>query len=234
MNQTNTRFQNLRAIALDMDGVAMTDTFSPVIHRFVETYGGTYSAEIERNVFSRPREEAASFLKRTLQLEMTEQEVIQAYFDMRKKYIVDHPYEPVSELADFLKRMKSLGLPVLCYGGLPESFFDDHLSAYREYFVSPYYISTNDFRPGIKEIVQDVLQLDYSRVVFLDDVNTVAEEAKRLGVPFIGVPSSYPYGFQKSDMQKTGVEFLVSSVGEVTEELLDQLDHRISQGEYLV
>ncbi|KAF6625255.1 hypothetical protein MF628_005275 [Paenibacillus polymyxa] len=43
----------IRLIACDVDGILLTDTFSPVLKSLVKKAGMPYTREIERNVFSR-------------------------------------------------------------------------------------------------------------------------------------------------------------------------------------
>jgi len=52
----------LKAAAVDLDGVLVADTFSPVIKLMVESRGGTYDREIESHVFSQNRQDAARYL----------------------------------------------------------------------------------------------------------------------------------------------------------------------------
>jgi len=90
------------------------------------------------------------------------------------------------------------------------------------------YICTNDFRPGIKEITKDIYNIDYDQVLFIDDVNTVAEKAKELNVPFIGIPSCEEWSYQKSDMSQTGVNHIVKSIRDINLELLNTIDSEVA------
>ncbi|MEE4580525.1 hypothetical protein [Paenibacillus polymyxa] len=58
-------------------------------------------------------------------------------------------------------------------------------------------------------------------MLFIDDVNTVAEVARSLNVPFIGVPST---PFQYEDMNQTGVKYLLNSLKGIDAELLERID----------
>ena len=73
--------------------------------------------------------------------------------------------------------MANLDVRLVYYGGLPEEKITDEFKQYKHYFEK--YICTNDFRPGIKEIIKDFYGLEFNQVLFIDDVNTVAEVAKR-------------------------------------------------------
>jgi hypothetical protein len=98
------------------------------------------------------------------------------------------------------------------------------------FFDGVRYVCTNDFRPGIEEICTEFYNYDYRRVLFLDDVNLVGEEAKAKGAAFIGVPSSYEFGFQRQDMVKTGVKYIVSSIREVTEQMIRKINDDAEKG----
>ena len=52
--------RQIRAVALDIDGVLLSDTFSPIIKSLVEFFDGAYSREVERNVFSQNQKEASN------------------------------------------------------------------------------------------------------------------------------------------------------------------------------
>lgn len=70
--------------------------------------------------------------------------------------------------------------------------------------------------------------MDFTDVLFIDDVAKVALEAKKFDIPFIGVPSSHEWGFQKQLMQKAGVKYMVSSIEEITEDYLRLVDEDIN------
>ena len=126
---------------------------------------------------------------------------------------------------DVLQRMAELPVQLICYGGLQEPQIHPDYALCRPYFSR--YVCTNDFRPGLREIVRDHAHLQFEQVLFIDDVNTVAEEAKRLGCPFIGVPARNAWGWQYLDMQLTGVRFLVDGVKDIGLPMLQQLDRDV-------
>jgi hypothetical protein len=212
-------------IALDIDGVALYDTFSPIIYQLVKKFNGDYTSEIERNVFSQPQKKAARFLIDKLNLPILENELLEIYFQERKEYLKTHNGGIVTGLEDFLKIAKQLELPVICYGGLEKFHFEENLGILANYFDGEQYICTNDFRPGIKEIITQYYNYKYTEVLFIDDVNRVAEEAKSLNVPFIGIPSNFEHGFQRQDMIKFGVKYILDSIAEVNYNLLVELDY---------
>ncbi len=213
----------LKLAALDIDGVLLNDTFSPVMKILVESLGGVYSRDIERNVFSRKRDDAASYIIDVLKLNYTNEEIIKIYFELRDDYIKRNGSGLNEGAAGILELLKSVGLQAVCYGGLPESYFQKEMKGYTRYFDQ--YICTDEFRPGIKEITIDIMHLEYNQALFIDDVNTVAESAKLLNVPFIGMPSSLAWGYQKKDMEKTGVKYMVSSLKEIDRKLIEKIDN---------
>lgn len=217
----------IKLVALNIDGVAIPDTFSPVIHTLVNHFDGEYTRDIERNVFSQKQEKAAEYLIEKLRLTLSIPELIKLYFEQRDSYLRENPIHPVAGLKIFLKDLKELDLQIICYGGLDISHFHKEMGAFVDYFDGQRYICTNDFRPGMREIVRDYHGMEYENVLFIDDVNRVAEEAKSLNIPFIGIPSSFAYGYQKSDMEETGVKYIVSSIHDVDKQLILKIDKEI-------
>lgn len=218
--------KTLKMVALDIDGVALKDTFSPIIYSLTMKWGHKYTAEIERNVFSQPQKKAARYLIDAFGLSYDEKELLDIYFAERKKFLETNDGGIVEGLEDFLKLCKNLNLPIICYGGLEKDHFNEKLGRLTSYFDGEKYICTNDFRPGIKEIVTKYYTYNYSEVLFIDDVNKVAEEAKALNVPFIGVPSDFEFGFQRQGMIETGVKYMVKSVKDISLSLLNEVDEK--------
>ncbi|GAA2257596.1 HAD family hydrolase [Streptomyces amakusaensis] len=222
--------QQIRLVAVNIDGVLLNDTFSPVIHGFVERRGGRYTAEVERDVFSQPQETALRALGRAAGLDRPVSELREAYFREREVYLEGDPVRLLDGAVDLLLRLRSLGLRTICYGGLDRSHFDRFLGAWSHLFDEPRYICTNGFRPGIAEITVDLFGLGYDQVLFIDDVARVAEEAKKLGVAFIGHPSGFEHGFQTAMMVETGVRHLVGSLAEIDEALLGTVNAEAAAG----
>ncbi|MDN3027295.1 HAD family phosphatase [Streptomyces sp. S.PB5] len=218
--------RHLRLIAVNIDGVLLNDTFSPVIHRFVVNHGGVYTAELERAVLSQPRLQAAA----AIGVAGSPQEVVEAYFLERERYLAEHPVRLVDGADRLLRRLRSLDVPLICYGGLERPHFDRHLGVYADYFDQPQYVCTDRFRPGVREIAEDAFGLRCDQVLFIDDVARVAEAARALGAAFIGHPSSYEHSFQEQLMREAGVRHLVRSLDEMDETLLWTLDSEAADG----
>ncbi|MFE2219737.1 HAD family phosphatase [Streptomyces canus] len=218
--------RHLRLVAVNIDGVLLNDTFSPVIHRFVVSRGGVYTAQLERAVFSQSQLAAAAAIGG----EGTPEEVLEEYFREREEYLEDHPVRVLDGADRLLERLRGLGVSLICYGGLERSHFDRHLAEYAACFDEPQYVCTNRFRPGIQEIARDVFGLRCDQVLFIDDVARVAEAARSLGAAFIGHPSSYEHSFQEQLMREAGVRHLVRSLDEVDEPLLRTLDSEAADG----
>ncbi|MFF4800347.1 HAD family hydrolase [Streptomyces sp. NPDC001351] len=211
---------HLRLVAVNIDGVLLNDTFSPVIHRFIVSRGGRYTAEVERAVLSRPRLEAAA----ATGLEGTPEELARAYFRERDEYLREHPLRVQPGAGALLAVLRDLGVRVVCYGGLDRSHFDAHLEAYAGFFDDPVYVCTDAVRPGIREIAEDVFGLRCDEALFIDDAASVAEAAQALGAPFIGCPTDYEHSFQEQLMRRAGVRHVVPSLEAIDEGLLRTVD----------
>ncbi|MEU8698987.1 HAD family phosphatase [Streptomyces sp. NPDC048680] len=218
------RLRQIRLAALNIDGVLLNDTFSPVIHRFITEHGGLYDAGVEQEIFSQPQLDASRALGAAAGLDWPAEKVREAYFELREAYIEDHPVRLLDGVEDLLLRLRSLGVSTVCYGGLSRPHFDRHLGRFAELFDGPKYVCTNDFRPGVREITTHVFGLAFDEVVFVDDVARVAQEAQELGAAFVGHPSDFAHGFQRSLMRALGVRHLVSSLDAITHDLLHTID----------
>lgn len=226
--------KKLKVIACDIDGVLLEDTFSPVLYSLAEKFGYPYTRELERNMFSRPREESLQYVLKNVMTSSAnnklgkENNLIKYYFSERKKYMSKNPSGPIDGALEFLQRMAQLDIELICYGGLEEKDIVADFSPCMQYFSE--YICTNDFRPGLKEITKDKKKIDYNQILFIDDVNTVAEAAKSLNIPFIGIPANHSWGYQREDMENTGVKYLVSSVREIDKNMIYKIDQDIAEG----
>ncbi|NLW46562.1 MAG: HAD family hydrolase [Firmicutes bacterium] len=218
----------IKLIAINIDGVLLEDTFSPIIYNFVTKYGIKYTQEIEKNIFSRPQKEAAEFAIKIFGETIDIDHLIKSYFFEREKYLKIHGCRVNEGVPEFIKLVSTLNVNLVYYGGLQEEKIVDDFKEYKDYFER--YICTNDFRPGIKEITKDIYGFEYNQVLFIDDVNTVAEVAKANNVPFIGIPSKFPWGFQRQDMIKTKVRYLLSSIKEINIDLLEKIDYEALNG----
>ncbi|MGW8444266.1 HAD family hydrolase [Paenibacillus sp. S33] len=209
----------IRLIACDVDGILLTDTFSPVQKSLVKKAGMPYTREIERNVFSRQRSEAVAYLKQLFRVSSSEADSLRDFFGERDNYMANHDSGLIDGALAFLNLLSTQNVRLVCYGGLAEEKLLSHFKYCKPFFET--YICTNDFRPGIKEITRDIYGLEYHEVLFIDNVNTVAEVAKSLNAPFIGVPST---PFQYEDMKQTGVKYLLNSLKGIDAELLERID----------
>ncbi|MEU8518050.1 HAD family phosphatase [Streptomyces sp. NBC_01216] len=224
--------EHLRRISLaavNIDGVLLNDTFSPVIHHFVTSRGGYYDAGVEREVFSRNRLAAAAALGAAAGLSWSPEEVLAAYFEERAAYLSRHPVRPLDGATALLHRLRALGLRTVCYGGLDRSHFDRHLGEWKELFDGPGYVCTDAFRPGVREIIAES-GLRNDQVLFIDDVARVGEAARDLDVPFVGHPGDFAHGFQASLMREAGVRHVVRSLDEIDEPLLRTVDAEAADG----
>jgi phosphoglycolate phosphatase-like HAD superfamily hydrolase len=213
--------KTIKLIAIDMDGVLLEDTFSPIIRNFVSKYSLEYTRELEGNIFSRSQKEAAEYLAKILSIDSNT--LLKGYFEERDQYLKTHGCNVNEGVPELLELLTTLDVRLIYYGGLSEAKISDDFQKYRHYFDR--YICTNDFRPGIKEITKDIYRLEFNQVLFIDDVNIVAEVAKINNVPFIGIPSNFSWGFQRQDMIATKVKYLLNSVKEIDIELLDRIDY---------
>ncbi|MEU8928416.1 HAD family phosphatase [Streptomyces sp. NPDC048409] len=213
------RLRTLALAAVNIDGVLLNDTFSPLIHRFVTRRGGVYSADVERSVFSQRQADAGRAMAAAVPQELTGEEALAAYFEERTAYLADHPVEVTEGAGALLGRLRAAGLDVVCYGGLAKSHFDEHLGGYADLFTPPHYICTNDVRPGLREIAAH-FGLECGQVLFIDDVARVAEAARALGAPFIGRPSRFEHSHQAELMRQAGARHLVDGLDEIDDALL--------------
>ncbi|MEU2420962.1 HAD family phosphatase [Streptomyces sp. NPDC007851] len=222
--------RTLRLAAVNIDGVLLNDSFSPVLHRLVLKYGGAYTRELEQRLFSQSRLAAARVLLAETGAAVSEQEAIADYFAEREDHLRAHPVHTLDGAEELLHRLRALGLDVICYGGLGEDHFRRHLGAWEHLFTAPHYICTDDFRPGIREITRDHFGLDFHQVLFIDDVARFAGHARELDVPFIGHPSTFEHGFQRELMRELGVRHLVGGLDEIDEQRLRTLDREAGLG----
>lgn len=223
------RFAHLKLVCLNIDGVLLPDSFTPVIHRLLAKHGVEYTGELERLILSQPRLVAGSILASATRQPWTWQEAVAAYFVERTAYLAEHPITVANGARELLELLRRKEARVICYGGLDRAHFDAHLGDLAGYFAAPEYLSTDEIRPGIREIV-DRFGCRYDEALFVDDVNRFAEFAKHYGVAFAGLPSDYPHSFQREHMKLTGVRHLVGGLTEITDDLLDRLDAESAAG----
>ncbi len=219
---------HVRLVAVNIDGVLLNDSFGPVIRRLVESRGGAYGPELEQALLSQSQMVAARAAAEVLG--GSAEELLAAYFEERERYVAEHPVRVLPGAQELLERLRGLGVSTVCYGGLERKHFDRYLGHLAGLFDAPGYVCTNDFRPGIREITEDVFGLRLDQVAFIDDVARVAEAARDLGVAFIGHPSDYQDGFQRPLMERAGARHVVRSLGEIEEKLLRRVDAEAATG----
>lgn len=230
--------ETIKLIAVDLDGPLLVDTFSPILHQLCRDYYRIdYTRELERRTFSRARSEVVAYIRELVQASMSEEEKamsveqsLDSYFAYRAEYMRTNPSGMKPEVPAFLDLVAGMDVTLVCYGGLAETYMRESLGPYAERFER--YVCTNDFRPGVREIVEDIYQVDARQALFIDDVNFVAEHAKALGVPLIGIPSDEPWSWQKRDMRETGVRYLVGSLAEVDRAMLEAIDRDAAMGRF--
>lgn len=222
----------IRLVALDSDGVLLNDTYSPVIERFVTKHGGEYTAAVERGVWGSPQLAAGQNMALACRLPLTGKETIAAFFLERDEYLKEHPIEVMPGADQLLATLRAAGVRVTCYGGRNREYtFDKYLGHLSEFFDEEIpYVDVNDFRPGTKEIVRDIFGYQFDEVVFVDDINRVAEVTKALGAGFIGVPASMPHNFQRAEMAATGVRYTVDDIRQIDVALLQKVDEELAAG----
>jgi phosphoglycolate phosphatase-like HAD superfamily hydrolase len=220
--------KHIKLIAVNLDGVLLKDTFSPVIRKMVMHFGNRYTHRIERNVLSRPQMEAAQYVINISKIDYSIQDLLKLFFHEREHFMEVNGNGVFEDAPVFIDLLSKQNSKLVCYGGLPCTHFNIEMKQYKNNF--DFYVCTNNFRPGLKEITREIYNLDYSQVLFIDDVNTVAETAKTMNIPFIGCPTNSQWGFQKEEMARTGVKYMVDSVGEITQEILDSVDDDASKG----
>ncbi|MEW2070001.1 HAD family phosphatase [Streptomyces sp. NPDC007346] len=219
---------SLRLAALNIDGVLLNDTFSPVIHQFIVSRGGTYTAELERSIFSQPQHIAGRLLAAAVGGGMTGEEALAAYFEERAAHVDRHPVRITPGTRQLLHRLRSAGLHTVCYGGLGKEHFDHHLGRYADLFDGPGYVCTNDIRPGLREITEDVFQLRPDQALFVDDVARVAGTARELGAAFVGHPSTFAHSHQRDLMREAGVRHVIDRLDALDDGLLRRIDREMS------
>lgn len=223
------RLTTLKLAAVNIDGVLLADTFSPLIHNFIVSRGGTYSAEVERRIFSQRRELAGRALAEAVPVPMTGQQALDAYFAERDAYLAANPLEVTPGARALLVRLRMAGLRTICYGGLAKPHFDRYLGPYADLFDEPGYLCTDGCRPGLSEITAR-FGLRHGEVLFIDDVARVGQEAAQLGAPFIGHPSSYEHCHQAELMRQAGVRHIVGTLAEIDGALLRAVDAEAAAG----
>ncbi|HCD2610926.1 TPA: hypothetical protein NBL05_004498, partial [Citrobacter koseri] len=85
--------------------------------------------------------------------------------------------------------------------------------------------------PGVYEIVKEKFNLNFDEVVFIDDINRVAEVCKALGTGFIGVPASMAHNYQREEMVRTGAKYMVNRFTDITDKLIHEVDEHLASSD---
>jgi len=212
--------------------VMFNDTYSPVIERFVTKHGGTYTAELERNVWGSPQLAAAQFMALACKLPYSANDTMVDFFAERDRYLEENPVQVAPGAQGLLQTLSQTDVRITSYGGRDRSYsFDKFLGHFAQYFdAETPYVDVNPFRPGVKEIVTDIFGYRFDQVLFIDDINRVAEVTKAFGAGFIGVPASMPHNFQRQQMTETGARHMVDKIDQIDLELLRQVDRELGDG----
>lgn len=221
-------FKKIKAIAIDTNGVLLKDVYSGAIRQFVEGHGGAYTPDLERMVFGSPHAAGGHIMATACRLPWTSQATIDAFLATQKIYAQSNPVTLNPGAVDFLERMRATGLRVTSYGGSPkEGAFDPCLGVFEHLFdAATPYVNMGAFRPGMKEIASDAMACDPSEIIFIDDLNRVADVCRALGCGFIGMPGAF---FQQAQMRDAGVPYIVRSLAEIDLPLLSGIDRSLAE-----
>lgn len=221
-------FKKVKAIALDTNGVLLSDVYSGAIRQFVERHGGLYTPELERMVFGSPHAAGGHIMSTACRLPWTSQETIDAFLTEQKEYAKCHPVALSEGAVDFLERMQATGLRITSYGGSPkEVSFDPCLQSHGHLFdADTPYVNMGAFRPGMKEIAAQAMGCEFGEIIFVDDLNRVADVCRYLGCGFIGIPGA---SYQHRQMVETGVKYVLGSLDAIDLALLSEIDRKLAE-----
>ncbi|WP_410595020.1 HAD family hydrolase [Amycolatopsis sp. lyj-23] len=225
-----TRFEKLRVVALDCDGVLIDDTYLAMIARFVTEHGGVYDAAAERDVIGLRDIVVAEKVTRLCGLDQPAEETLKQLWAARQDYLAEHPIRVADGAQDCLEALAKLPVRVVCYGGRTrEHTFDRYLGDF-VHLLDPEvpYVSINEHRPGVDHITRSVLGAGFDEIVFVDDVSRVAEDARAHGAGFVGFPSSPAHARQREFMAALGVRHFATSLAGLTPELLAIVDGELA------
>lgn len=228
----------LKLIAVDLDGPLLIDTFAPILRKSCEFYGLNYTRELESGMLSRNRREAVQFMLSQFDADAlpddlkgkSHQEMAASYFAFRAEYLEQNPLRLSDGAEELLTMIRDLPVRLLCYGGLDEDYMRRELGTHADVFEA--YVCTNDFRPGMKEIVHDIAKVAPNEALFIDDVNFAGTHARSIGTGFIGVPSQEEWCWQKVEMEDAGLPIIVRNAGEIDMDLLERIDHLQQSGQF--
>ncbi len=229
--------KHIQLVAVDLDGPLLSDSFAPLLRQSCEFGGLTYSRDMEDNMFSRNRKDATRYFMSCFGdnppeslRNKTHEEMIASYFEFRAAFLQENPITLSEGAADFIRMLSGLNVRMICYGGLDEDYMRRELGSHADAFEA--YICTNEFRPGVREIVHEIGKVAPDRALFIDDVNFVARHARDVGACFVGVPARTDWGWQRIGMVEDGVPHIVDHVGQIDLALLERIDAQASTGRF--
>jgi beta-phosphoglucomutase-like phosphatase (HAD superfamily) len=221
-------FNKVRVIAIDTNGVLLKDVYSGAIKQFVERHGGQYTSALERMVFGSPHAAGGHIMSTACRLPWTSQETIDAFLAEQKEYAKSNPVAINQGAVRFLESIQSKGLRITSYGGSPkETSFDQLLQPYAHLFdAAKPYVNMGAFRPGMKEIAAQEMACNLDEIIFIDDLNRVADVCRALGCGFIGIPGA---SYQREQMIESGVRYVLDSLESIDTALLLEIDQRLAE-----
>lgn len=220
----------MNPVAIDIDGVLLTDTFSPVLKDLAAEAGLPYDAELENTVFSENRARAAAWMSARLGAAWPPERVLERFFALRQQRLTTEPVAWRPGAQDLIRRLQDQGRRLVCYGGLGTAHFEAHLGPWTQAFET--YVCTDAIRPGLAEICGQVLGLPPAQVWFLDDTLRAGLAARTLGAGFIGCPAAWPWGFQASGMHQARLPWIVQDLSEITPGFLREQEARLEAGRF--
>lgn len=219
------KLEKIRHFAIDTNGVLLSDVYSTPIRTFVERHGGHYTADLERQILGSPHMAGGHIMALACNLPWTAMETIDAFLAEQAQYAARHPVQLAPGAVALLARLKETGTRITAYGGSTKAaIFDRYLAPVSEYFDADLpYIDMGHARPGMAEIHRQTAT-SAGELVFIDDLNRVAQVSKTLGCGFIGKPATL---YQKQQMQASGVRFICKDLDEIDQTLLQALDQSL-------
>ncbi|MEM7184596.1 MAG: AfsA-related hotdog domain-containing protein [Spirochaetota bacterium] len=227
--QRSSPLRSLKCVFLHFDGAVMQNILGPIFYNMVKRWKGEHSAIAEEGFFSKSRGEVEKFVINHFGLKITPNDVLETYYMERAEYLKDNEVVSHDGLEDFLDLLKSLNLKIIAYGGASRDYFDEHIEQFESYFDDEKYIQTNTMLPGIKEMLEK-FNLKPSEALFIDEENYVSQVARKYDTAFIGIPSNFEFSFQKEEMEKSQVKYIVESLKEINISLLKKIDNELEEG----
>lgn len=222
------RIQNLEYILVHLDGVLLKNILGPILYSMMNSFKIQYTLEVERNILARPLEEIGNYLRTVHKISLSNHELFETYLTFRSEYERNTVIHKQNGLIDFLNRIQALGLKLIAYGGAPKEYFNQHLSELLNHFIEPRYIQTRDFRPGLIEIMNQ-LNVSSHQIIFIDEEANVGRVAISNKIPFIGFEDNFAHSFQPLELKSLNLDYSVSCLHEITEDLLLKIDSSLNR-----